>query len=73
MRGFKENDAAGRFCREHDELNNFLRTRSRYNQYVPAARRSRRSLRQARIVIGIMQIAWSEHSSSALRRNRRET
>ena len=32
MRGFKEYDAASRFCREHDELRNFLRSRSRHNQ-----------------------------------------
>jgi transposase-like protein len=32
MRGFKEHDAAGRFCREYDELRNFLRSRSRHNQ-----------------------------------------
>ncbi len=31
MRGFKEYDAADRFCREHDELRNFLRSRSRHN------------------------------------------
>ena len=29
MRGFKEHDAADRFCREYDELRNFLRSRSR--------------------------------------------
>ena len=47
MRGFKEHSAAGRFCREHDELRNFLRSRSRHNQHVPATRR----LRHARIAI----------------------
>ncbi len=57
VRGFKEHDAADRFCREHDELRNFLRSRSRHNQYVPAAHRRRRFLRHARIAIGIMQIA----------------
>ena len=57
MRGFKEHDAASRFCREHDELRNFLRSRSRHNQHVSAARRRRRLLHQARIAIGIMQIA----------------
>jgi hypothetical protein len=36
MRGFKEHDAADRFCREYDELRNFLRSRCRHNQYVPA-------------------------------------
>jgi hypothetical protein len=39
MRGFKEHDAADRFCREHDELRNFLRSRSRHDQCVPATRR----------------------------------
>jgi putative transposase len=57
MRGFKEHDAAGRFCREHDELRNFLRSRSRHNQYVPAAHWRRCFLRHARTVIGIIQIA----------------
>jgi putative transposase len=38
MRGFKEHDAADRFCREYDELRNLLRSRSRHNQYVPATR-----------------------------------
>ena len=36
MRGFKEHGAADRFCREHDELRNFLRSRSRHNQHVSA-------------------------------------
>jgi len=57
MRGFKEHDAADRFCREYDELRNFLRSRSHHNQYVPAARRRRRFLDHARIAIGIMQTA----------------
>jgi putative transposase len=57
MRGFKEHDAADRFCREYDELRNFLRSRSRHNQYVPATRRRRHFLQHARIAIGIMQIA----------------
>src|ERR1700760_3263876 len=43
MRGFKEHNAADRFCREHDELRDFLRCRSRHNQYVPASRRPRPS------------------------------
>jgi transposase-like protein len=57
MRGFKEHGAADRFCREPDELRNVLRSRSRHNQYVPAARRRRHFLHHARIAIGIMQIA----------------
>ena len=31
MRGFKEHEAADRFCREDDELRNFLRSRSRHS------------------------------------------
>ena len=57
MRGFKEHEAADRFCREYDELRNFLRSRSRHNQYVPATRRRRHFLQRARIAMGIMQIA----------------
>jgi transposase-like protein len=55
MRGFKEHEAADRFCREYDELRNFLRSRARHNQYVPATRRRRHFLHQARIAMGIMQ------------------
>ena len=40
-------------CREHDELRNFLRSRSRHNQHVPATRR----LRHARIAMRVMQAA----------------
>ena len=57
MRGFKEHGAADRFCREHDELRNFLRSRSRHNQHVPATRRRHRFLRHARIAMRIMQAA----------------
>ena len=57
MRGFKEHEAADRFCREYDELRNFLRSRSRHNQYVPATHRRRHFLQHARIAMGIMQIA----------------
>ena len=57
MRGFKEHEAADRFCREYDELRNFLRSRSRHDQYVPATRRRRHFLQRARIAMGIMQIA----------------
>ena len=32
MCGFKELEAADRFCREYDELRNFLHSRSRHNQ-----------------------------------------
>jgi putative transposase len=57
MRGFKEHDAADRFCREYDELRNFLRSRSRHNQYISATRRRRHFLRHARIAIEIMRVA----------------
>ena len=57
MRGFKEHGAADRFCREHDELRNFLRSRSHHNQYVLATRRRRRFLRHARFAMRIMQAA----------------
>jgi putative transposase len=57
MRGFKDHDAADRFCREHDELRDFLRTRSRHNQHVSAPRRRSRFCRNARIVLGILQDA----------------
>jgi len=57
MRNFKDHDAADRFCRVHDELRNFLRSRSRHNQYVSASRRRRHFLHHARIAMGLMQIA----------------
>src|SRR6476469_6990896 len=57
MRGFKEHEAADRFCRERDELRSFLRSRTRHNQYIPAALRRRHFLHHARIAICIMQIA----------------
>jgi transposase-like protein len=57
MRGFKERSAAARFCREQDELRNFLRSRSRHNQHVSAIRRRCRFLRHARIAMRIMQAA----------------
>jgi hypothetical protein len=66
MCGFKEHDAANRFCREYDELRNLLRSRSRHNQFIPAARRRRRFLDHARIAMGIMQIARSAYSREAL-------
>jgi transposase-like protein len=63
MRGFKEHEAADRFCREYDELRNFLRSRSRHNQYVPASRRRRHFLQRARIAMG-------HHSDRIIRRFR---
>jgi hypothetical protein len=54
MRGFKEHEAANRFCREYDELRNFLRSRSRHNQRIPETHRRRHFLQHARIAMGIM-------------------
>jgi putative transposase len=39
MRGFKNFDAAHRFCRAFDEVRNFLRPTSTINQSVSLARR----------------------------------
>jgi putative transposase len=39
MHGFKCPRAAGRFCRAHDELRNFLRPRARSNQHISASSR----------------------------------
>jgi putative transposase len=57
MRGFKNHDAAHRFCREHDELRNLLRPRRRHNQIVSASLRRFRFARGARVALGIMQNA----------------
>ncbi len=39
MRGFKNHDAASRFCREHGELRNLLSPRRHHNQTVSASLR----------------------------------
>ena len=39
MRGFKNFDAAHRFCRAFDEVRNFLRPASYINQTISLARR----------------------------------
>jgi putative transposase len=57
MRGFKNHDAADRFCREHDELRNLLRARCCHNQFVSAHHRRKRFLVNARAAIGIMEAA----------------
>ncbi len=57
MRGFKSDQAAARFCREHGELRDLLRFRRRHNQPVPAASRRSRFTRATRIALGIMQTA----------------
>lgn len=57
MRGFKDHDAASRFCREHGELRDLLRPRRRHNQTVSASLRRSRFARATRIALNIMQNA----------------
>jgi putative transposase len=57
MRGFKCPRSAARFCRAYDELRNFLRSRSRHNQYVPADCRRLQFLRRTMTVLAILEAA----------------
>ncbi len=57
MRGFKDHDAASRFCREHGELRDLLRPRRRHNQIVSASLRRFRFAKGARLALNIMQNA----------------
>jgi putative transposase len=57
MRGFKCPRSAARFCRAYDELRNFLRPQSRYNQHVPAARRRSLFLGRTATVLTILEAA----------------
>ena len=57
MRGFKDYNAANRFCREHGELRNLLRPRHHHNQTVSASLRRSRFARATRIALNIMQNA----------------
>ncbi|MGI4801513.1 MAG: DDE-type integrase/transposase/recombinase, partial [Janthinobacterium lividum] len=57
MRGFKNNDAASRFYREHGELRNLLRPRRRHNQIVSASLRRSRFSKGAELALRIMQNA----------------
>ena len=57
MRGFKSDQSASRFCREHGELRDLLRCRLRHNQPVSAISRRSRSTKAARIALDIMQTA----------------
>ena len=57
MRGFKCPRSAARFCRAYDELRNFLRPRSRHNQYVPADCRRLQFLRRTMTVLAILEAA----------------
>src|SRR5215204_825842 len=56
-RGIKCPRSAARFCRAYDELRNFLRPRSRLNQYVPADCRRLLHLRRTVTVLAILQAA----------------
>jgi putative transposase len=57
MRGFKCPRSAARFCRAYDELRNFLRSRSRHHQHVPADRRRLLHLRRGVTVLAILEAA----------------
>ena len=57
MRGFKEFDAADRFCRGHDKLRAFLRVRKRHNQHVPASRRRLLHRHHVTVVLAILEVA----------------
>ena len=55
MLGFKSIPSARRYCRGHDELRNFLRSRSRMCQHVPAATRRFHHMRRTAIALGILE------------------
>ena len=57
MRGFKSRNAAHRFCREHRELRNLLRSRRCHNQIVSACLRRTCFTKGAQIAPGIMENA----------------
>ena len=57
MLGFKRVASARRYCRSHDELRNFLRSRSRMCQHVSAATRRFHYMRRTAIVLGILEAA----------------
>ena len=57
MLGFKSVASARRYCRSHDELRNFLRSRSRMCQHVPGAARRFDYMRRTAIALGILEAA----------------
>ena len=57
MRGFGSFVSAGRFCRGHDELRNFLRVRAFHRQHVSADRRRLRQLCKAATVLVVLGAA----------------
>jgi putative transposase len=54
MRGFECPRSAGRFCRAHDELPNFLRPRTRSHQHVSASSRRLQMLQGTVIVLAVL-------------------
>jgi putative transposase len=57
MRGFKCPRSAGEFCRTHDALRNFLRSRSQTNRQVPATYRRFHFLRRTATVLRVLEAA----------------
>jgi transposase-like protein len=57
MRGFKCPEAAGGFCRAHDDLRTFLRSRSRTNQQVSADYRRFHFLCRTATVLSVLKAA----------------
>jgi putative transposase len=57
MLGFKSVPSARRYCRGYDELRNFVRSRSRMGQHVPAAMRRFHYMRRTAIALGMLEAA----------------
>ena len=57
MRGFGSFVSAGRFCRCHDELRNFLRVRAFHRQHVSADRRRLGQLCRTATALAILEAA----------------
>ena len=57
MRGFKCPRSAGKFCRAHDELRSFLRSRSRTNQQVSVDYRRFHFLRRTATILRVLEAA----------------
>jgi putative transposase len=57
MLGFMNAEAAGRFCRAHDELRALFRSRSRMRQHLPASVRRYRHMRRTAIALDILETA----------------
>jgi transposase-like protein len=57
MLSFKSTISATQFCRCHDELRNYLRSRSHMCQYVLASTRRFHHMRRTAIALGILKAA----------------